>query len=425
MAAALALPVVLVYSSVRTFRELDEQKQVYLRDRAAAIAARLETIPPETAPSALAAMLGREEPALADLRVLARGDATGGNASLNALWEGRELFRTEMVAVNGERRFRAWVPVHMDGTLHLARIDLTAGAADFLLQHARHNVILSTATGIALVTLSLFLAWSLRRSSAMEKRQLELEHMAHVGKLSAVLAHEIRNPLGTIKGFTQLASERASVEVRGMLDPVLTEIRRMERLVTDLLLYGRPPQPASRMVPWREVEQALESHMRPAIDGRAIALTLPRESPLLETDPDLLGQVLVNLARNAAEAIGEGPGEIRVELRRAARAGVEIAVLDDGPGLGKETRGKLFQPFFTTKASGSGLGLPISRKLAESLGGRLELRPRRPHGVEALLSFSHMRSTGAEADTAETQPLKAGRAAARCWGNSGGPARGG
>jgi len=107
-----------------------------------------------------------------------------------------------------------------------------------------------------------------------------------------------------------------------------------------------------------------------------------------EADPHLLQAALLNLIRNAVEAIGDAPGgEVRLEVHHQGPKGLTLSVIDNGPGLSDAARSRLFEPFFTTKASGTGLGLAITRRLAQSLGGELSINPGRPEGTEAILRF--------------------------------------
>lgn len=378
--AIAALPLVLLSTSIRTFRELDEQRTVYLRHRVALIAGRLENLPDG---AALAALV-ESEPNLLDLRVIERS----GEADLPELapiWDGRELFRTGQAGT----AYRAYVPFHSPAGLRIARIDLNTAAADFLTDHARHNLIAATAGGLVLVLLSIYAVWAARRAARLRLRQLEMEHLAHIGKMSAMLAHEIRNPLGTIKGFAQLAAEGSGEATRELLAPIVSEAQRLEALVNDLLAFGRPPVPSPRETEWNEIAGALERHARHLLAGRPVRFTLSGEDVKWRTDPLLVGQALLNLVRNAAEAIPEGAdGEIRVDAE-ATPDGVRITVADNGSGLAEPARARLFEPFFTTKAFGTGLGLAITRKLAASLGGELDLRNREQGGAEAVLAFRH------------------------------------
>ena len=357
---AMLTPVVLVYSSVQTFRELDQMKSVYLRNRSAAIAARLETL--RSTGDEEIELLFETEPGLLNLRIV----STPGDSALADLWNGRELFRTQNLVENSTRIFRSYIPFHGGGQLRIAQIDIDGSAADFLLVHARHNVAMAAISSGVIVLLAGYALWSIRRAAAEEKRHLELAHLAHLGKMSAVLAHEIRTPLATIKGFTQLALEQAGGGVRSMLEPVVDETQRLERLVSDLLLYGRPPAPVFRDCSWAEVASSLPNFGASVCIGAA-AITL-------RTDPDLLRHVLANLVRNSVEAVGPGQAaEVRVEAKRTAGA-VLIAVEDNGPGIPEQDTNKVFESFYTTKSFGTGLGLPIARSLTAALGGRLELR---------------------------------------------------
>jgi len=388
--AAVALPAVLLFSSIRTLHEIEVQRSVYLRHRVAMLAARLENLPPAGASVPLAQM-GLDDPDLVDLQVVSRR-GPGDSPELAPIWEGRELFRTEMTTTAEGPVFRAYVPFHSSGALRVARIDLAGAAADFLTVHARHNVIVSLVAGIVLAALSLVALWAVRRAERARLHEVELENLARIGKMSAVLAHEIRNPLGTIKGFVQLAGESGGASTRDLLAPALAEVLRLEALVNDLLAYGRPPAPAPRHVAWSEIAARLRAHAAPLAGDRPIHLLAPDAPLALHTDPALLGQALLNLLRNAVEAIPDGTtGEVHIEAVAEGERGVVITVTDNGPGFSDEALTKLYEPFFTTKAFGTGLGLAITRRLAESLGGELEVRRRVEGGAEAILRLPDAR----------------------------------
>jgi two-component system, NtrC family, sensor histidine kinase HydH len=360
--AVAALPAVLLLSSVRTLREIDEQRSVYLRHRVALVAARLESGP---TPAELS-----DEPDLVDLQVIRRG-GPGDDPALAPIWEGHELFRTEMVRLAVGEVFRAYVPFHSGGAMQMARIDLAGSAADFLSVHARHNVIISSVAGVVLAALSFVAIWAVRKAERMRLHELEIEHLAHIGKMAAVLAHEIRNPLGTVKGFVQLAGESGDGRTRDLLAPALEEVRRLESLVNDLLAYGRPPSPQSRPVEWREVAGVLRGHADALAGSRPVRISVADAALEFPTDPALLGQALLNLLRNGVEAVAGG-GEVYIEAREE-HGELVVSVADNGPGISEEALAKLYEPFFTTKAFGTGLGLAITKRLVASLGGRLSV----------------------------------------------------
>jgi two-component system sensor histidine kinase HydH len=386
-AAVLVLPVVLMLSALRSLREMPDNARLYLRSRAATLAARLENLHPDQVGEELTDMLAAEEPGLIEARVYRSAEEEPDNTTLQRLWNGEELFHTEEIVVDGERIFRTYIPFHLDGTMRIARLDLAMDSADFLWEHTRHHLAISLAASIALVGFTAYFLWSEQRTIALERQQHKLERLAQLGEMSAVLAHEIRNPLGTIKGFVQLAIEKTTAPVRSLLDPVLDETARLERLVNDLLLYGRPRTPELRPVDWATLAERMDIYARDLIGERNVRYAREGGVTELRTDPEMLEQALLNLIRNAVEAVaGRDGGE--VVLAAESRPGaVSIRVEDNGPGLPEEVRGRAYEPFMTTKSNGTGLGLPIVKKLAESLGGRIELGERPAGGTRAELTL--------------------------------------
>lgn len=381
-ALAFGLPAVLLWTSWSALRSQEEQKRTYLQSRIGALAARLETMPAGSEEEVFEA-LAAEEPALAGLVILTSRRPGDG---LDAVWEGRQLFQLEERTGANGKILRGAVPFHQQGRLCIAVIDLWADAADFIVRPARRNLTASAAASLALFVLSL-LAWrALEARQRALLREAELEHLARLGRLSAVLAHEIRNPLGTIKGFAQLLEEQAPPAQKALAAPIIAESARLERLVNDLLAYGRPRQPAIAAVQLRPLLDQLADSCR---RGAARLLEWdPQSVPAdytMETDPDLLKQILLNLLRNAAEAAaGSQPPRIGLAVRARARE-VEFEIRDNGPGFSEEALQRAFEPFFSTKASGTGLGLAISRRLAQVLGGTLEVGNAPEGGALALL----------------------------------------
>lgn len=382
------LPALLVMSSLRTLKVLEDQQLVYLRSRAAALTGLLESLPPEMDDAAVVELATESEPALVDLALIPPDSAEGQDPALRALWEGRELFRSAMIRSPQGRLFRTEVPFHSASGLRIARIDLDPAAAEFLVTHARHNVWIASLSGLALVLLALYAVWAARRAARLELRQLQLQHLAHLGQMAATLAHEIRNPLGAVKGFVQLAAEQQDEPTRQLLNPAVEEIQRIERLVNDLLLYGRPPEPQIRPVQWEEIRLRLLNSVQRFSNGGKVQFQIDPAPLQWNTDPALLEQILLNLLRNAFEAAAANPvPHVRLDITEDARGGLTLTVTDNGPGLPPDAQARLFQPFFTTKSSGTGLGLVIARSLTEALGGRLTLNNASPTGAVATLHF--------------------------------------
>lgn len=218
-----------------------------------------------------------------------------------------------------------------------------------------------------------------RLTSALNRFQREAsarERLASLGRLSAVIAHEIRNPLMIIKSSVRGLRRHDAPEVAEAAASIDEEVARVNRVVTGVLDFARPMAfdvaPADLVQVTRDAIQAVLAGR----DDIGIAFApVDRQAPV-RTDAERLRTVLVNLLTNAQQAIrtlpdsAHAPAPIRVSLVRTA-AGWRLEVHDDGPGIAAEHRGRVFDPFFTTRDSGSGLGLAISRNIIEGLGGTI------------------------------------------------------
>lgn len=221
------------------------------------------------------------------------------------------------------------------------------------------------------------------RVKLVESESLRERHekLASLGVLAAGVAHEIRNPLTAIKGVVFLQKKAFPPDSKQFADAqvVELEILRLERIVNDFLLFSRPGEcklsPMTADTPLREV-QAL---MAPELIKEGTRLMVA-EAPALpiHADAQQLKQVLINLVRNAAEAIDhDGVVKLRARSDRRLLAGrdqqvVLFEVEDNGKGISAETQKRLFDPFFTTKETGTGLGLSIVARIVQSHGGLLE-----------------------------------------------------
>lgn len=235
----------------------------------------------------------------------------------------------------------------------------------------------------------------LRRSytelEAMQHELVRTEQLAAVGELSAVIAHEVRNPLAIIKNAISSLRRPTlrKTDRRVLLGILEEEVDRLGRLVRDLLAYARPVTPRGQPVDLAPlVEAAVASGLRFHDDPDTIAVELSIDDVgPVEGDPDLLQHALTNLAANAAQAMPEG-GTLRVRGRRAREDGADVVVVelvDDGRGMESLVQTKARDPFFTTRASGTGLGLTIVDRVMRNHGGRLELISEHDRGTTARI----------------------------------------
>jgi len=213
--------------------------------------------------------------------------------------------------------------------------------------------------------------------------------LVSLGNLAAGVAHEIRNPLSSIKGFAtyfreRLADSPPDVETAEVM---IREVDRLNRVINELLEFARPRPPGMRSLNVNEVIGQAKEMMASLAKKKRIALIfqLPQEDLIIEGDPDQLKQVIWNLYLNALEAT-EPAGRIEVILK-AENDRIGITVADTGKGISGQDLPHLFDPYFTTKAAGVGLGLAIVHRIVEAHRGeiRAENRPEGGASFEVLL----------------------------------------
>jgi two-component system, sporulation sensor kinase E len=203
------------------------------------------------------------------------------------------------------------------------------------------------------------------------------DKLAVVGKVAAGVAHEIRNPLTTVRGFLQVMmnrlSEKEMDEEEEYLRMMVAEVDKVESLVKELLLLSKPQRTARRHCQLSQVVRALEPFiLEQAAEKKLRAqVTLDEDTPAVVGDEELLSHVIVQLVENAVEAMDVG-GRLTVSVRRENRL-VRLDVGDTGPGIPYYQMDQVFDAFFTTKEKGTGLGLPICQKIVSDHGGEIHV----------------------------------------------------
>jgi signal transduction histidine kinase len=211
---------------------------------------------------------------------------------------------------------------------------------------------------------------------AAREKLIQNEKLAALGQLAAAIAHEVRNPLAVIRSAAQGLRDTVpdgSADARRSCSFITDEADRLGNLINSLLAFARPVHISPVRVPIAELferamtlaaEQKLEKkvHLQSHGTGNLEAV---------EVDPELMSQVFVGLLANAIEA-ADNDGEVILEAKSTGTQ-IELAVSDSGHGVAPELRERVFEPFFTTRAEGVGLGLAIARQIVEAHGGRIEV----------------------------------------------------
>jgi two-component system sensor histidine kinase HydH len=237
-------------------------------------------------------------------------------------------------------------------------------------------------------------------NSRVYERMKERDRLAALGEMAAGLAHEIRNPLGAIKGAAQLLTDPggkplAPQDVPEFLSIIVEEVNRLNRVVTQFLDYARPYKGDAAEIDANEVVRRTMQLIEAQDEARRVtfAVQLADDLPRVRGDAEQLRQVFLNLALNAVQAMRDGGTLTVTTTRRGVRRRgetaqmIEVRFHDTGPGISREHMKNLFIPFFTTKEKGTGLGLPISQRIVTQHGGAIEVRsePRRGTTFTVLL----------------------------------------
>ncbi len=249
------------------------------------------------------------------------------------------------------------------------------------------------------ITGHVFLFRDLSQIRDLQKQVETNKRLAAVGKLAAGVAHEIRNPLSSIKGFaTYFAKRYPDNEADQQTAAIMTgEIERINRSITQLLEFAKPMSIELKPVNLKELIDHSLLLVRHDMEQKKIASQVDIHSSrnIITTDPDRMNQVFLNLYINAIEALEEN-GRLEVSVRDAKEKNMlEIKITDNGAGMDEDALDRIFDPYFTTRSTGTGLGLSIVHRIVENLNGTIRVSSRK--GTGSCFTI-HLPMTGTEAD---------------------------
>ncbi len=274
----------------------------------------------------------------------------------------------------GETVFLLDFPVHSGKASMVLRIALHTYPSLEIVRQERLHLLSILVIVLILILITFYFLILSRKKQDLEKALFEKEKLSVIGEMASVLAHEIRNPLGSIKGFAQYLKEQSSGSkpqdkelTETYLGIIVSESRRIERLTEDLLVYARQDDlMIERFDLAGLINEVLSSLSVPE------SITIIREIPdriTISSDKNKLRQTLTNLIQNASDAIAE-TGEIGITAKDKGNS-IMLTVSDNGTGIPDDEISRIFKPFFTTKTKGTGLGLAIVERYVKALGGEI------------------------------------------------------
>ncbi len=248
------------------------------------------------------------------------------------------------------------------------------------------------------ILFSTFVWGAFKKVLRAEASLRESERLAFMGKMAAVLAHEIRNPLGIIRGTADvLKSKYGQKEEGALFDYIPSEVNRLNLLINNFLTFSRVQKLSLERVSLPNLIEQIVKQLRLDDQTKQIALETQIESENLEIkgDENLLKQVFLNIIRNAVQASQAG-GTVKItqkQAERKRRSGVLLSVQDFGEGIEGDVD-RIFEPFYTTKSSGTGLGMAISKKIIEAHGGHISVESEPSKGTTVFIWLPREQNRG-------------------------------
>lgn len=312
-----------------------------------------------------------------------------------------------VVLGTGEEVYELTVPFHIPPAgsggmvdvsqprFRILRIALHTAPARQIVYQAQAQLLFVAAAVLVLAGLGAWQVRTLRRYFILQQESARQERLAALGEMAAVLAHEIRNPLGAIKGLAQFLGEKRAADPPQleMTRTIVNEATRLERLVNDLLTYARPRLPNRQPTGLPGVLDEVLRWVGPAANAAGVVcrVDISGNSFPVSADPEQLKQLFGNLVLNAIQAMTAGGkltlAQRSVDGKSRTRRAVEVAVEDTGAGISEADLSRIFEPFYTTRSKGTGLGLAICTQITAAHGGTIRVARTGPEGTTILVTL--------------------------------------
>jgi len=264
-------------------------------------------------------------------------------------------------------------------------VEARAEFFDMLDQFDRGVLVFSFLNAVLILGVAIFLFRSIKKVFTLQNLVKNQEHLVRLGEMAASVAHEIRNPLGIMKGANSLIQKKYGLDKDEVFTYIPAELNRLNKLIEDFLAFARTRDLAIQSINLRDMMKKLQVGFSEET-GIEFKFEFPNDFPPINTDRDLLEQILLNIIKNSVQSCSQG-GKINIRCERGSKNRIKIQISDNGPGISVEIIDRIFDPFFTTKDEGSGLGLAISKRLLEQLDGEIFVRSTPGKGTEVTLSL--------------------------------------
>jgi len=223
----------------------------------------------------------------------------------------------------------------------------------------------------------------------LEKEVARSRHLTSISSLAAGVAHEIRNPLSSIKGFAVYLKERlqSDSEDKKTADIIIDEVERLNRVITQLIEFARPMDLKKESARLSSFVEHTVKLVEPEVSNNNVTVNINvgKNEPFVEADPDKVKQVLLNIFLNALMAMKKG-GSLDIDIIEEKES-VQVVVKDTGKGIGENDLPRIYDPYFTSKPAGTGLGLAVVQKIMEAHGGKISVESARGKGTKVSLYF--------------------------------------
>jgi len=301
------------------------------------------------------------------------------SAALEQAWAG-DISVSPIHVVEGNKFKSVYAPL-TDNLFEVQALLVLEASADFfqLLELFKQGLIFGGLISFGLIVVfSFFISWMITLLMRTHESLQQSEKLAAMGRMAASMAHEIRNPLGIIKGTADVLKEKYSSgdQSEELFDYISAEVQRLNFLINNFLSFAREPKLNLKSTDLKTVvDKAVAGIEREEHDFKIKIITsVENELPPFKFDENTIQQVLFNLLINAQQAFKKD-GKIEISLNKRSiknKKYAEVIIADNGPGIQGDTQ-QIFEPFYTTKSTGSGLGLAICKQIIEKHGGWIEL----------------------------------------------------